>query len=55
MPLQHARLSASGAHRWLHCTPSIKLEENYPPSTSIYAEEGTVAHELAEVKLIARV
>ncbi|MBY2242687.1 DUF2800 domain-containing protein [Clostridioides difficile] len=52
MPLQHARLSASGAHRWLHCTPSIKLEENYPPSTSIYAEEGTVAHELAEAKLM---
>ncbi|MDI0264705.1 DUF2800 domain-containing protein [Clostridioides difficile] len=49
---QHARLSASGAHRWLHCTPSIKLEENYPPSTSIYAEEGTVAHELAEAKLM---
>lgn len=52
MPAQHAKLSASGAHRWLHCTPSIKLEENYPPSTSIYAEEGTVAHELAEVKLM---
>ncbi|UDN60590.1 DUF2800 domain-containing protein [Clostridioides sp. ES-W-0016-02] len=52
MPLQHARLSASGAHRWLHCTPSIKLEENYPSSTSIYAEEGTVAHELAETKLM---
>ncbi|KPI49948.1 DUF2800 domain-containing protein [Clostridioides difficile] len=49
---QHARLSASGAHRWLHCTPSIKLEENYPSSTSIYAEEGTVAHELAEAKLM---
>ncbi len=31
---------------------SIKLEENYSPSTSIYAEEGTVAHELAEVKLM---
>lgn len=52
MPLQHARLSASGAYRWLRCTPSIKLEENYPQSTSIYAEEGTVAHELAEVKLM---
>ena len=49
---QHARLSASGAHRWLNCTPSIKLEENYPSSTSIYAEEGTVAHELAEAKLM---
>lgn len=49
---QHARLSASGAHRWLNCTPSIKLEENYPSSTSIYAEEGTVAHELAETKLM---
>lgn len=47
----HALLSASSAHRWLVCTPSARLEENYPDSKSVYAEEGTLAHELAEIKL----
>lgn len=46
---EHAILSASGAHRWLRCTPSAKLEQNFPSSTSSYAEEGTVAHALAEL------
>lgn len=45
----HAVLSASGAHRWLLCTPSAQLEQQFPPSTSSYAEEGTVAHALAEL------
>lgn len=44
---KHALLSASGSHRWLECTPSAKLEENFPASTSEYAEEGTTAHEFA--------
>lgn len=48
MPKDHAILSASGAHRWLMCTPSAKLESTLPQKTSSYAEEGTVAHELAE-------
>ena len=26
MPDKHAILSASGAHRWLNCTPSALLE-----------------------------
>ena len=47
----HALLSASGAHRWLVCTPSARLEENFPEATSSAAEEGTLAHELAELKL----
>lgn len=47
----HALLSASGAHRWLVCTPSAKLEENFPDSVSEAASEGTLAHELAEKKL----
>ena len=25
-PSKHAVLSASGAHRWLHCNPSARLE-----------------------------
>ena len=49
MAKQHAILSASGAHRWLECTPSAQLEQQFPPSTSEYAEEGTAAHELAEL------
>lgn len=47
----HALLSPSGSHRWMHCTPSARLEENLPESTSPAAEEGTVAHELAEYAL----
>lgn len=46
----HALLSASGAHRWLVCTPSAKLEEGFPDTTSEAAREGTLAHELAELK-----
>lgn len=48
MPKDHALLSASGAHRWLECTPSALLESELPGTTSVYAEEGTVAHRLAE-------
>mgnify|MGYP002797814168 CR=1 FL=1 len=47
----HALLSASSAHRWLLCTPSAKLEEQFPDTASKAAAEGTLAHELAEMKL----
>lgn len=47
--VKHAMLSASGAARWLACTPSVKLESAFPKTTSPYAEEGTAAHELAEL------
>lgn len=47
----HALLSASSAHKWLHCTPSARLEEQFPDTTSEYAKEGTLAHEIAELKL----
>lgn len=46
----HALLSASGASRWINCTPSAKLEDEYGErKTSVYAQEGTLAHELAEL------
>lgn len=48
---KHSLLSPSGAHRWLYCTPSAKLEEQFPETTSSAAAEGTLAHELAELKL----
>lgn len=47
----HALLSASSAHRWLECTPSARLEDQLPDTTSEAAKEGTLAHELAEMKL----
>lgn len=49
---QHALLSASTAHRWLYCTPSARLEQEEDiEECSVYAEEGTAAHALAEIKL----
>lgn len=48
---EHALLSASGAHRWLTCTPSAMLEKEFPDTTSEAAKEGTLAHELAELKV----
>lgn len=47
----HALLSASGASRWMTCTPSARLEENFEEKESVYAAEGTLAHEIAELKL----
>lgn len=47
----HALLSASSSHRWLHCTGAPRLEATFPDTTSEYAKEGTLAHELCELKL----
>jgi hypothetical protein len=47
----HARLSASGSDRWINCPASPALEEGFPEQTSSYAEEGTLAHEFAELML----
>ncbi len=45
-------MSASSSKRWLNCTPSARLEEQFTKDTgSVYAEEGTAAHALAEHKL----
>lgn len=44
----HAILSPSSAKRWIHCTPSALLAEAAGSKTSVYAEEGTLAHEIAE-------
>lgn len=48
-PNAHALLSASSAHRWLKCTAYPRYEENFPSSTSEYAEEGTLAHSICEL------
>lgn len=56
MPSAHAILSASGAKRWMSCPPSARLEERlkgvFGEKSSPFAEEGTKAHSLAELKLL---
>ena len=47
----HAILSPSSAKRWINCTPSALLAEAAGSKTSVYAEEGTLAHEIAEYAL----
>ena len=47
----HAKLSASGAHRWMNCPGSVKAEEGLKESISSFAEEGTKAHDLMEQML----
>lgn len=51
MPDVHAKLSASGAHRWMNCPGSVALEEGFPDKGSTFAEEGTTAHALAELMI----
>ena len=43
----HAKLSPSGASRWMACPGSIALEAEYPDDSSEYAAEGTLAHDIA--------
>ena len=46
----HAVLTASGSVRWLACPPSAELEKQFPDTTSGAALEGTLAHEICEIK-----
>lgn len=52
MPTKHARLSASSAFRWINCPGSVALSDQCPaPASSSYADEGTLAHAIGEIKL----
>lgn len=51
----HAKLSASGSHRWIHCAGSVKAEEGLPDKSSLFADEGSAAHELMEICLLTDV
>ena len=53
-PNEHALLSASSASRWLICTAAPRFEENFPESTSEYAEEGRLAHSICELKVLKK-
>ena len=49
----HALLCASGSKRWLSCPPSARLEEHFPDRETEAAQEGTLAHTIAEIQLNA--
>lgn len=44
----HSSIGASSSKRWFACPASVPLSEGVESKTSVYAEEGTSAHELAE-------
>lgn len=44
----HSDTGASGMDRWQPCPGSVSLCAQMPKSTSTYAEEGTIAHEIAD-------
>ena len=50
-PSKHAVLSASSSHRWLNCSPSARLEQEFEDRETEAAAEGTAAHALCEHKL----
>ncbi len=50
-PHKHAILSASSSHRWLHCSPSARLEQEFEDRETEAAAEGIAAHALCEHKL----
>lgn len=47
----HAFLTASGSKIWLNCPPSARLAEGFEDEPTVYALEGTEAHELCEYKV----
>lgn len=51
MPDTHAKLSASGAKKWMNCPGSVALEAQMPDKPSEFAAEGTTAHALGEAKI----
>lgn len=46
---QHAKFSPSAAARWIACPRSISMTEGMEDESGPYAEEGTRAHDLAEI------
>lgn len=44
----HAKLSPSGADKWMTCPGSIAAEEGLPDETSEAAAEGTFAHQISD-------
>ena len=50
-PSKHAVLSASGAHRWLHCNPSARLELEFADRETEAAAEDSFPETSQPVRL----
>jgi hypothetical protein len=50
----HSFLNPSSAHRWMVCPGSVPLSQGLEDKGSVYAEEGTRAHELAAAMLLGK-
>ena len=60
-PILHSELGASSAFRWMNCPASVRMSREAElieikqgrnaPKTSVYAAEGTCAHEVCEMLL----
>lgn len=49
----HSKFSASAAERWFNCPGSVELSEGQPDKSSVWAKEGTLAHEFLEKILLS--
>ena len=49
----HSKIGASSYYRWKACPASVRLSEGVPRSESVYAAEGTKAHDIASELLEA--
>lgn len=47
----HAKLGASSSHRWMECPGSIRLTKDVSDTSSVFAIEGSAAHEVAALCL----
>ena len=49
-PMTHSHFGASSSYRWINCPASVALCTKAPRKASTFeADEGTAAHELAEM------
>jgi len=53
-PSRHAILGPSAADKWITCPPSARFEEQIVEEESVFAREGTLAHDLAALILSSR-
>lgn len=49
---KHALLSASSAKRWMNCPPSARIESAMPEQQSLFATEGSFAHDVAHMLMV---
>lgn len=50
----HSTIGASSMSRWSKCPGSVALSKDIPKTSSVYADEGTEAHELAASILLGQ-